>query len=229
MPKKFDVIVCDPPYGFSDQLKQSDVKRSAAANYQTMTIDDIKSLKVSEIASPDGCLLALWVPSSLLQDGLDIMKTWGFNHKQTYIWTKSKKQTLSKLIKIIKKLDRKTKIKDLISSIVSLIKGHDLNEELAFGMGRLFRQAHEVCLVGINNSGIYKKLLNKSQRSVSLAPNLKHSAKPENLQDSLDIMFSGQKLEIFARRVRPGWDCIGNQCITTQGQDIRDSIENLLR
>lgn len=229
MAQYFDVVSCDPPYRFSDSLNHSKVKRGAAANYKTMSIADIKALRVKEIASPDGCLLALWVPSSLLQQGLDIMAAWNFKHKQTYIWTKTKKQTLTSLIKSIKKIIRTIKVSDLIKSIIKLIKGHDLNNELAFEMGHLFRQTHEICLIGINNNGVYKKLLNKSQRSVSLAPNLKHSAKPENLQDSLDVMFSGPKCEIFARRQRLGWVCLGNQSPATFGQDITDSLEDLIK
>ena len=74
---------------------------------------------------------------------------------------------------------------------------------------------------------IHKHLANKSQRSVSFAPNLKHSAKPEHLQDSLDIMFpQGKKLELFARRVRPDWTCLGNEICN--GEDITVSLAKLI-
>ena len=46
----------------------------------------------------------------------------------------------------------------------------------------------------------------------------------------LDIMFPGDdinKIELFARRDRPGWKCIGNENPSTIGQDIRDSLEIL--
>ncbi len=94
-------------------------------------------------------------------------------------------------------------------------------------MGRLFRQTHEICLIGTNNNKIYKKLKNKSQRSVSFGENLKHSAKPEHLQNSLDEMFPGtEKLEMFARRHRKDWLCVGNEICN--GEDIRDSLKNLI-
>ena len=124
----------------------SDVKRGAEANYQTLSFEDIKNLPIQEVADPNGCLLALWVPSALLPDGLNIMKTYGFQFKQTYCWVKIKKET------------------DDLS---------DPNDILSFGMGRFFRNTHEICLIGINNNGIYKKLINKSQRTISLAPNFK--------------------------------------------------------
>src|SRR6202453_1979422 len=97
MGKIFTTIVCDPPWKFSDKLKMSDIARGAAANYPTMTISDIKQLPVKDLADPSGAVLALWVPSSLLQEGLDTMKAWGFTHKQTYIWVKTKINQLKEI------------------------------------------------------------------------------------------------------------------------------------
>ena len=63
--------------------------------------------------------------------------------------------------------------------------------------------------------------------SVSFGENLKHSAKPEHLQDSLEIMFpQGKKLELFARRVRPDWTCLGNE--VCNGEDITVSLAKLI-
>lgn len=243
MSKKFRVIVADPPWPFKDTLAMSDVARGAVANYSVMSIADIKNLPIKDFSASEGAILALWVPSSLLQEGLDTMTAWGFKQKQTYIWVKTKKVPLKELashffkfIKIGNKKTASVKDKDLLVYQNSLAKVTDLldpakgdsllNSVLAFGMGRLFRQTHEICLIGTSNNKIYKALANKSQRSVSLAENLKHSAKPEHLQDSLDIMFPvGDKLELFARRVRPGWTCLGNE--VCNGEDIRDSLSKL--
>lgn len=232
--KKFDLITADPPWSFTDKLQQSDVPRGSDANYNTMKISEIKQMRVKDIAS-DGALLALWVPSSLLQEGLDVMKEWGFQHKQTYIWVKTKKERLSVFSKFIKKniLKAPQNIYDKlaytrsIESIIKSISDINLTNELSFGMGRLFRQTHEICLIGINSNKIYKLLENKSQRSVSFAANLKHSVKPEHLQDSLEMMFpQSNKIEIFARRIRPGWECIGNE--VCNGEDINVSIQKII-
>ena len=234
MSSKFRVIVADPPWSFGDSLKMSDVKRGALANYSTMTISDIQQLPVKDVCNPDGAVLCLWVPSSLLQEGLDTMTAWGFSHKQTYIWVKTKKQRLADFIKWIKKsvLMHKQVAYDkyaydrAINAIIESIANIDLDIELAFGMGRLFRQTHEICLIGTNNNKLYKQLSNKSQRSVSFGENLKHSAKPEHLQDSLEFMFpTAQKLELFARRTRPGWTCLGNE--VCNGEDILVSLSKL--
>lgn len=194
-PKKFGVIVADPPWSFSDKLKYSgNVKRAADCYYPTLNLAEIKRLPVSELAD-ENCILALWVPSAFLQAGLDIMSAWGFEYKQLWIWGKTSKK-------------------------------NPLN--LAFGMGRLARNCHEPLLVGVK--GKYTKFLqDRSQRNLFMHPTMKHSQKPESIQTSLDKMFpEWEKLEIFARRDRAGWTCIGNEAPGTLGEDVRDSIGNLL-
>ena len=241
MSHTFEVIVADPPWSFKDSLKMSDVARGAAANYSVMSNKDIEHLPIKDFISPDGTVLALWVPSSLLQVGLDTMKAWGFAHKQTYVWVKTKKDPFFDIrgafVSILKdgsKAIGKTTPKGLKRYLASVNKVTNtftkginmLNNTLAFGMGRLFRQTHEICLIGISSNKVYKQLENKSQRSVSFGENLKHSAKPEHLQDSLELMFpKARKLELFARRHRPGWVCLGNEICN--GEDIRVSLSKI--
>lgn len=221
---KYSVVCCDFPWNFSDELKMSKVARGASSNYNTMSIDDLLTLPIKSLIDPEGTVLAMWVPSVLLPDGLRLMKEYGFTFKQTYIWTKNKKEPLKNLSSdIVKFLKQKKSVKEIISSI----KDFSIENILAFGMGHLFRQTHEICLIGISSNKVYKKLLDRSQRSVCFAENLKHSAKPEDLQDSLDKMFSGNKIELFARRQRKGWFCLGNEAPMTVGEDIFYSINKL--
>lgn len=230
MSKKFRVIVADCPWSFKDRLKMSDVKRGAEANYHVMSNKDIEDLPMKQFIHPEGSVLALWVPSSLLQEGLNTMKAWGFQQKQTYVWVKTKKNALADILNTVMSLYKSAKDiptkKRKKQALLKVLAEVELNSILSFFMGRLFRQTHEICLIGVSKGGIYKHLKNKSQRSVSFAPNLKHSAKPEDLQDSLDIMFpQGTRLELFARRHRPGWVCLGDEICN--GEDIRDSLAKL--
>lgn len=233
---KFSVITADPPWQFSDELKMSDVPRGAKSNYNTLSTDDLCSLPVKDIADPDGCVLALWVIGSMLEDGLKVMKAWGFEQKQVYVWVKVKKdpfepfkkiifKSLASAVKLKKSEDDKTFFKSFVISAFNLFK---LNDILSFGMGRLFRQTHEICLIGTRGK-VYKNLKNKSQRSVSFEFNQGHSIKPSKLQDSLDLMFEGNKLEMFARRDRNGWICVGLECPSSLGEDIKDSLERVSR
>lgn len=193
------ILLVDCPWGFEDPLKHSDVKRSAQSQYPTLDLAEIKKLPIKALAG-DNAILGLWVPSSMLQDGLDVMNAWGFEQKQTVIWVKTKKNPVLKVIADV----------------------------LGFGMGRLFRQAHEIVLFGTRGK-VYDHLENRSQRSVHFGPVTVHSAKPEDLHESLEKMFpKSKKYEIFARRNRKGWTCLGNDAPDTVGEDIRDSLKRII-
>jgi N6-adenosine-specific RNA methylase IME4 len=224
---RFNVISADPPWSFDDKLQMDPgINRSADSQYATLSMEEIKKLDVKSLADPTGCLLALWVPGSMLQDGLDTMKAWGFTHKQVYVWVKTKKDPFKSLKQTLLIMLKKLSLGMSFNSIVkSTINAFRLNQVLAFGMGRLFRQTHEICLIGTSGKSVYPMLKNNSQRSVSFDLNKGHSCKPETLQDSLDIMFPDvPKLEIFARRVRKNWTCIGDG---VTGKDVRESIQEL--
>lgn len=212
---KAQIIVMDPPWKFNDKLGMSSVKRGAASNYSVLNDNDIINLSVNNIAASDA-ILCLWCPSSKLDVGLKAVEKYGFKFKQTHVWVKTKKDPLFKLKKDIK----------------NGINSFNLDDILNFGMGHLFRNVHELVLVGTKGK-IYKKLKNKSQRTVHFWPTTKHSTKPEILQDKLDIMFKGsncKKIEMFARRQRKGWICVGNEVKGPYfGEDIRDSIDRLSR
>lgn len=207
--RKFSIVVADPPYGFNDALQHSSVPRGAAANYSTMSIDDLSVLPVKDLADPHGCLLALWVPSSLLAEGMQLMHSWGFEQKQLWCWVKTKNEPFKEM--------QKNQDFDNVN----------WDDFLSFGMGRLGRNVHEIVLIGTLGKNVYQNLKNKSQRTVFFAPNLKHSKKPEILQDRLELMFpAAEKIELFARRQRSGWTCLGNEVGTKK--DIRTSLASLL-
>ena len=215
---KFDVIVADPPWSFNDKLKMSAVKRGVQDHYPLLNAESIKDLDVINI-SADPSVLALWVPSSHIQNGIATLKNWGFVPKQTWIWVKTKNNPLVNLKKQMKKSEKTLEVVD----------SFNINEILSFNMGHTFRQTHEICLIGTKGTGLSKLIDNRSQRSVFLGPAKKHSEKPESLQDSLDVMFpDGKKIELFARRKRKGWMCVGNQSPETVNEDIRDSLKRII-
>ena len=86
------VIYADPPWAFSN----SGFDQSAAQIYSTMPTDEIckyadKTGKtIQKLASEKRSVLFLWVPASLIPDGLDVVKAWGFSYKTQMIWAKDK-------------------------------------------------------------------------------------------------------------------------------------------
>ena len=82
--KKYKTIYADPPWKESGGGK---IKRGADRHYPLMSTKDIKALPVSELAE-DNCHLYLWVTNNFLQDGLDVMKEWGFRYVTMITWYK---------------------------------------------------------------------------------------------------------------------------------------------
>jgi N6-adenosine-specific RNA methylase IME4 len=77
-----------------------------------------------------------------------------------------------------------------------------------FGMGRVVRAAHEVCLIGKRGRPTIKS---KSVRSVFDAPVGEHSAKPDAFYEIVEKLSDGPYVELFARRPRAKWTSYGNQ------------------
>lgn len=99
---------------------------------------------------------------------------------------------------------------------------------LHFGMGRLTRATKEIAFVGVRGSP-YSLVRDHSVRDTFDAPPMPHSAKPECVQDAFERMLPGPHLELFARRHRPGWMCVGNQAPATKGRDIREVLPGMVR
>lgn len=86
MTKKYQIIYADPPWLYENML---DGKVSMGAiKYPTLSIEEIKKLEVSKLAEKD-CILFLWVTMPKLQEGLDVIRSWGFKFKTcAFCWVK---------------------------------------------------------------------------------------------------------------------------------------------
>lgn len=93
---KFRVIYADPPWKYGDE-RTGDVGRAgtaAADQYPTMPTEAICSLapydrSVRDLAAGDAVLF-MWATFPLLEDGLSVVKAWGFHYKTAYIWDKQR-------------------------------------------------------------------------------------------------------------------------------------------
>lgn len=84
----YKTILADPPWRFLNRTGKVAPEHKRLARYETMTTDEIKNLSIN---AADKSHLYLWVPNALLQDGLDVMKAWGFKYKGNIIWEKVRK------------------------------------------------------------------------------------------------------------------------------------------
>jgi N6-adenosine-specific RNA methylase IME4 len=87
--KKYQIIYADPPWKYNDKLPSG--HGGAEEHYKCMTMSDIKKLPVRKI-SDDNCILFLWITFPMLQEGLDTIRSWGFNYKTSgFVWVKKNK------------------------------------------------------------------------------------------------------------------------------------------
>ena len=183
----FRVVCADCPWPFKDKLPGA--SRGAAKNYDLMTMADLfavanwddRVLHLMGQPIATDAVLFLWRVASMQQEALDVVRAWAF--------------------------------KPVDSEIVWLKK--TVNGERWFGMGRTVRAEHEICLIAHRQS---RAVRSRSVRSTFVteesfeglsAINYRHSQKPEMFYDIIEQLYEGPYLELFARRQRPGWTCLG--------------------
>jgi N6-adenosine-specific RNA methylase IME4 len=77
-----------------------------------------------------------------------------------------------------------------------------------FGMGRTVRNSHETCIIARRGKSIVRS---HSVKSVFEAPIRGHSEKPEAFYCLVEKLAPGPYVEMFARRERRGWTCMGDE------------------
>lgn len=88
----YKIIYADPAWQYDRQQVHKNSK-DACMKYQTMTLDDMKNMNVNEMAEKDSVLI-MWVTFPKLQEGLELMKAWGFTYKTNlFTWIKKNKKS----------------------------------------------------------------------------------------------------------------------------------------
>jgi N6-adenosine-specific RNA methylase IME4 len=91
--KKYNIIYADPPWTYRKSGGIKSARGLAKKYYSTIDIEDIKSLPVQDI-SDHNCYLFLWVTAPCIQEGLDVLKAWGFKFFTiTFTWVKTNKKS----------------------------------------------------------------------------------------------------------------------------------------
>lgn len=88
--QKFATIYADPPWRFQNRTGKVAPENKKLNRYETMDLEAIKAMPVSEVAANKSHLY-LWVPNALLPEGLEVMKAWGFEYKGNIVWEKVRK------------------------------------------------------------------------------------------------------------------------------------------
>lgn len=83
LPKgQVDLIYLDPPW-------QYDLPLEGAPNYKTMSLDELKAMKIPAYKD---CIMFMWATNPKLEDALELLKHWGFSYKTNLCWIKYDKK-----------------------------------------------------------------------------------------------------------------------------------------
>jgi N6-adenosine-specific RNA methylase IME4 len=86
----YSTILADPPWQFQNRTGKVAPEHRRLLRYPTMDLEEIKQLPVGRVAAAKSHLY-LWVPNALLQEGLEVMRYWGFTYKTNIVWHKVRK------------------------------------------------------------------------------------------------------------------------------------------
>ena len=86
----FGTILADPPWRFTNRTGKVAPEHKRLSRYNTMSFKEIEELPIAEMALSKSHLY-LWVPNALVQEGLEVMKHWGFKYKTNIVWYKVRK------------------------------------------------------------------------------------------------------------------------------------------
>lgn len=84
---KYRVIYADPPWSYGNSMP--DGFGEQRDHYPVMSLTEICAMPVKEWAEDDAVLF-LWVTSPILEESFEVIRSWGFKYKASFIWDKVK-------------------------------------------------------------------------------------------------------------------------------------------
>jgi N6-adenosine-specific RNA methylase IME4 len=86
----FSTILADPPWRFQNSTGKVAPEHKRLRRYATMSFGEIREMPVGLHATEESHLY-LWCPNALLEEGLSVMRAWGFTYKTNIVWYKIRK------------------------------------------------------------------------------------------------------------------------------------------
>jgi N6-adenosine-specific RNA methylase IME4 len=180
---RYGCLVADPPWE-----EHGGCNRGADSHYPTMSTKEIRRLMLRELSGrvANSAHLWLWVTDNFLEDGLGIIDALEFSYKRTFVWVK------------------------MAEHPVETTAHETARGALQIGLGQYARGAHELCLFATSGRALVPPPESRPP-SVLFAPRQEHSRKPDECYARwFERVSVGPRLEMFARRARPGWAVFGN-------------------
>ena len=216
----YRTIYLDPPWPERGGGKS---KRGADRHYETMTARQIEVATLEALRSTpfegldhvaDDAHCWLWVTDNYLEDGLKLMRMMGFRYKRTLVWVKISPGNIEKFVDEVidtgghfSAVEERRHRKHVYEMAQERVEAGNL---IRSGLGQYARGSHEILLFGSKGKA-HMPPTDARPKSVQFAPISKHSQKPELFADIIEACSPGPRLEMFARRQRPGWAVFGNE------------------
>jgi N6-adenosine-specific RNA methylase IME4 len=86
---KFDCIILDPPWQYDNKNTGGSLISGADKKYPTLSFNKLLWLSepIQNVSKKD-CVIYLWVTNSMLQEGLELLESYGFEYKTLITWVK---------------------------------------------------------------------------------------------------------------------------------------------
>lgn len=92
---KFSCIVMDVPWKYNNVNTGGTFKSGANHKYPTLSLEELENLKsYLENVMETNCVLFFWVTNPMLQEGLHLVKHYGFKYKTLLTWVKTNTNSL---------------------------------------------------------------------------------------------------------------------------------------
>ena len=207
--KRFAVLYADPPWWYNKRSNSSSrFGLGIHGHYDPMKTLDICALPVRHCLQ-DNAVLFLWATCPRIPDALQVMSSWGFNYKTVaFVWVK---------------WNRGQEGQSFVFRF-----GEFLKKLWWYGPGYYTGSNIELVFLGVKGS---MPVTNRGVYQVYCGPtDPVHSRKPEEIVRRIETLYAptpehpelSDRLELFARGRRPGWDLFGNQVPGGQTFDLEE-------
>jgi N6-adenosine-specific RNA methylase IME4 len=201
--QQYGVILLDWPRKAWAWSEETGFDRSPDNHYVTQDFRwaiDVLALMIRKLAAPDS-MLVMWSTAASLIDDIEIMTEAGFCALRP-------RGDDGRLLR-----DEAGEPLVAISPGGGTYRSHQVWDKQSLGMGRWFRDRHELLLIGVRGNipcpapGTQGPSIFSERRS-------EHSAKPDFVAKEIELLWSHlPKIELFRRGApRPGWDAWGADC-----------------
>ena len=204
----FDHILVDPAWAYNNRLSgkgRTKFGSGASGKYKVEKTSEMAKFRVQDLAN-DTCHLHLWVTGPFLPDAFQLIEAYGFLYKTIeFCWIKLTKSTKrSKLLQLIYSLT----LPQFMQKVTRTLPGH-------------YTASNVELVLLATTKDVYLPLIKMYPQVIYQAP-MSHSRKPDTVHEWIESSYPGQRyIELFARRKRDGWTCLGNEL---DGMDLRESI-----